>query len=136
MRYCSLTSPLHSSQVQTLLWTRYADLRDLQYSCWKVRGEERACSRCPQCLRLALGALALGDAPGRMGIDLVQLLVSMRGWRPKSAGTGPGDDLPRAVTDRGLAAQVASSFERHPVRPVAPALAHPPPHRSLCPPDL
>jgi len=136
MRYCSLTSPLHSSQVQTLLWTRYADLRDLQYSCWKVRGEERACSRCPQCLRLALGALALGDAPGRMGIDLVQLLVSMRGWRPKSAGTGPGDDLPRAVTERGLAAQVASSFERTPVGRVARVLAHPRGPWSLGPREL
>src|SRR5262245_13021931 len=32
IRYSSLTAPLHSEQVQQLLWTRYRDLRELKYS--------------------------------------------------------------------------------------------------------
>jgi hypothetical protein len=136
MRYSSLTSALHSYQVQTLLWRRYADLRDLQYSCWMVRGEESTCSRCSQCLRLAMCALALGDVPARMGVDLVQLLTSMRGWRLESAGTDPGDSLPRAVTGRRLHAQVASFFDLTPVDRVSRVLAHPHGRWSLSPREL
>jgi hypothetical protein len=136
VRYSSLTSALHSYQVQTLLWTRYADLRDLQYSCWRVRGEESTCSRCPQCLRLALCALSLGDAPGRMGIDLVRLLTSMRGWRPGSAGTGPGESLPQAVTSRALDGEIASFLGLTPVERVARVLAHPRGRWSLRPRQL
>src|SRR5678816_80962 len=58
MRYGSLTWPLYSSHVQHLLWSRYPDLSDLQYSCWLVAKDEAMCSRCRQCLRLAVVALA------------------------------------------------------------------------------
>jgi hypothetical protein len=133
IHYCSLTSALHNHQVQRLLWTRYADLRDLQYSCWKVRGEESTCSRCVQCLRLAMCALALGDTPERMGIDLATLLISMRAWRPKAPGTTPEDDLPRAVIGRRLAAQITSFLELTPLDRVARVLAHPKGRWSLSP---
>jgi hypothetical protein len=90
MRYGSLISALYSSQVQQLLWQRYGDLCDLQYSCWRVAAGEATCSRCSQCLRVALGALAAGGAPERMGIDLVRLLPAMRDWAPGEAAA-PGD---------------------------------------------
>ena len=83
IRYSSLTAPLHSEQVQQLLWTRYRDLRDLQYSCWQVPPDEATCSRCPQCLRLAMGVLALGDNPAPMGVNLPRLLRAMREWEPR-----------------------------------------------------
>jgi len=44
--YCSLTSPLHNNQVQRLLWSRYAGVCELQYSCWLVKTNEAACSAC------------------------------------------------------------------------------------------
>jgi hypothetical protein len=133
IHYCSLTSALHSHQVQTLLWTRYADLRDLQYSCWNVRGEESACSRCSQCLRLAMCALALGDTPERMGIDLARVLIAMRAWRPKAAGTTPERDLPQVVVGRQLGAQLTSFLELTPLDRVARLLAHPQGRLSLSP---
>jgi hypothetical protein len=79
----SLTSPLYSYQVQQMLWTRYRDLRDLQYSCWQVRGDQMTCSACSQCLRLSIGALALGEQPKVCGFDLTKVLIEMKGWRPR-----------------------------------------------------
>lgn len=90
MRYGSLISALYSSQVQQLLWQRYGDLCDLQYSCWRVAAGEATCSRCSQCLRVALGALAAGGAPERMGIDLIRLLPAMRDWAPEEAAAPGG----------------------------------------------
>ncbi len=81
MRFGSLTSALHSAQVQRLLWTRYPDLRGLQYSCWRARRDQAACSACSQCLRTALDALAVGGDPAEMGIDLLRLLPRVRGWQ-------------------------------------------------------
>src|SRR5262249_34892208 len=63
----SLTWPLYSMQVQQLLWARYPDLCDLQYSCWRVEKGQAACSQCEQCLRISLTALASGADPERMG---------------------------------------------------------------------
>ncbi|HWC01982.1 MAG TPA: hypothetical protein VHF87_04360 [Methylomirabilota bacterium] len=109
VRYCSLTSPLHSYQVQELLWTRYRDLRDLQYSCWQVGPAESACNRCRQCLRLALCALALGDSPRRMGVNLTRLLWSQRGWRLTHLDGGATHNL---LPGR----QVAAALERQTAR--------------------
>jgi hypothetical protein len=85
IRYGSLISPLRSQQVQQLLWQRYPDLSDLQYSCWRVGENEAACSSCSQCLRIAFGALAIGESPERMGIDLVKLMSTMHRWNARTA---------------------------------------------------
>jgi hypothetical protein len=82
--YSSLTSPLHNSHVQRLLWERYPDVRSLQYSCWRVTDGQSACSACSQCLRVAIGALAAGGDPSDMGIDLAQVLRETKDWKPKS----------------------------------------------------
>ncbi len=74
IRFGSLTWPLYSIQVQQLLWARYSDLCDLQYSCWRVRPGEGTCSECEQCFRIAMTALASGHNPERMGIDLRKVL--------------------------------------------------------------
>jgi hypothetical protein len=92
-QYGSLTSPLHAAQVQQLLWTRYPDIRDLQYSCWKVGLNEKQCSRCPSCLQMALCALAMGMNPEVMGIDLVTLFNRMSDWSPQEASTDPRRQL-------------------------------------------
>lgn len=114
LRYGSTNYPLRSGQVQRLLWTRYHDLRDLQYSCWRVGPDDAACSACAQCLRVALTALAAGGDPAVMGIDLVRLLPALRDWEPAEPS---GDDLP---DDR-----VKASLHGHVVRElqaVSPAL--------------
>jgi 7-cyano-7-deazaguanine synthase in queuosine biosynthesis len=120
LRYGSLISALHSEQVQRLLWTRYADLCDLQYSCWRVGEGESACSRCSQCLRVALGVLALGERPERMGIALVPLLLAMADWQPSESANGA---LPDAVVRRRLHAQVMSSIAATPPSRVLAAVA-------------
>jgi hypothetical protein len=79
----SLTPPLYSGQVQSLLWNRYPDLSDLQFSCWNVTGGSQMCSSCSQCLRIAFVALADGKSPARIGLDLRRLLETMSTWRPK-----------------------------------------------------
>jgi hypothetical protein len=146
LRYGSLLAPLYSGQVQQLLWTRYRDLCDLQYSCWRVGAGEATCSRCSQCLRVALGALALGDSPERMGIDLVCLLPAMRDWQPAAplrlaggpapaagapppAAAGPppaapaAPELPAVTVARRLRRQVLRSLAATPTVRVAAALA-------------
>jgi hypothetical protein len=126
VRYGSLISALYSAQVQTLLWTRYGDLRDLQYSCWRVPATGGAtCSACSQCLRLALTALALGDNPQRMGIDLAKLLVAMRDWSPAAPlhATAGGALLPSALIARRLRRQSLRSLAATPTARVAGALA-------------
>ena len=94
LSYGSLTAPLHNSQVQRLLWTRYRDISDLQYSCWRVAPGESACSACSQCLRITMGALEAGGDPAAMGIDLAKVLRETRTWAPKPAAAEnalPGD---------------------------------------------
>ena len=102
LRYGSLTWPLYSAHVQHLLWSRYPDLSDLQYSCWLVGKDEAACSRCAQCLRLAVTALEGGFDPQRMGIDLETMAAFMPKWKPKWAGaSGPAPDAtPREHVSR------------------------------------
>jgi hypothetical protein len=107
-----------------LLWQRYPDLTDLQYSCWRLGPDEAACSRCTQCFRLALGALGAGGSPSRMGIDLARLLTAMGDWRPPDP---PGDlpGLPRDLVARRLHAQIVRSVRSLPTRRMAAALARP-----------
>jgi hypothetical protein len=119
--YSSLTTPLHSEQVQHLLWRRYPDLCDLQYSCWRVGPEEATCSRCKQCFRLALGALRAGGSPSRMGIDLARLLVAMGSWRPPDFASRPG--LPGDLVGRRLHAQTVRAVRALSTPHMAAALA-------------
>ena len=102
--YGSLTWPLHSGQVLELLWTRYPDLADLQYSCWKVAPDQAACSRCSQCFRIALGILAAGGRPERVGIDLPTVLRANAGW--ESRWPSAPDALPKERVGADLRADV------------------------------
>ena len=111
LSYSSLTSPLHSAQVQELVWTRYRDLRDLQYSCWRVRGNNSVCNECPQCLRIAFAALALGDKPSLIGVDLVKLLSSQRDWKPRSLSKIASPVLPNDLISCHLHAQTLRTIE-------------------------
>jgi hypothetical protein len=73
-------------QVQELLWARYPDLCDLQYSCWRVAKDEETCSGCSQCLRIAMTALAAGRDPQRMGINLRKIFDFASRWEPAAQG--------------------------------------------------
>ncbi|HVT58435.1 MAG TPA: hypothetical protein VHR45_08540 [Thermoanaerobaculia bacterium] len=130
LRYGSLISALHSEQVQLLLWTRYTDLCDLQYSCWRVGANEAACSRCSQCLRVALSLLALGERPERMGIDLVTLFPALADWRPREIANGA---LPAAIVAARLHAQVVRALAATAPSRVLAALAAGGPARLLQP---
>jgi hypothetical protein len=81
-KFGSLNWPLHSLHVQQLLWARYPNICDLQYSCWRVREGQATCSACEQCLRIAVTALEVGHDPQRMGIDLVKLIGFASKWEP------------------------------------------------------
>ncbi len=131
LRYSSLTSSLHSFQVQQLLWTRYADLRDLQYSCWRVKTEEAACNQCNDCLRLAMVVLALGDTPARMRVDLVRLLWARRRWRPRVRQQAGRPPLPGDIVGNRLDAQTSRAIAATPLRRVAKAIAKDCPARLL-----
>ena len=112
IRYGSLTWPLYSEHVQHLLWTRYPDLSDLQYSCWLVGRDEAACSRCAHCLRLAMIALAGGYDPQRMGIDLETLAAFMPTWKTKWTGSAGPDATPREIVARRFERLACESIRR------------------------
>ena len=116
----TLTAALHAHQVQRLLVTRYADLRDLQYSCWSVGEREAACSRCSKCLTVALGILAAGGDPADVGIDLGALLVAKADFRFEAPGPSalPGDLVARRIRE-----QRVRDLRAIPGRRVAAALA-------------
>jgi hypothetical protein len=112
MRYGSLTWPLYSLHVQRLLWTRYPDLCDLQYSCWLVAKDEAACSRCPQCLRLACVALEGRHDPQRMGMDLEKLAAFACTWKPRWTGSPGPDGTPRELVSRRFERLLCDSIRR------------------------
>jgi hypothetical protein len=112
MRYSSLTWPLYSSHVQHLLWSRYPDLSDLQYSCYRVAKDEAMCSRCPQCLRLAVVALAAGFDPRRMGIDFGKLMKFADEWKPRFDGPPAPDALPSEIGSRRFEQLMADAIRR------------------------
>lgn len=115
VHYGSLTLPLWSAQVQGLLWKRYPDICDLQYSCWRVQDGESACGRCSQCLRISLCALAAGEDPGRMGMDLARVLWSMRHWTPTPLSEGGRQGLRAKVVGRSLQLQVVRHIQATPL---------------------
>lgn len=112
LSYCSLTSPLHSYQVQELLWTRYRDLSQFQYSCWRVRDGDWVCNGCSQCLRIAFMILALGESPSSVGFDFIKLLNSMGDWTPKLLAERVRADLPSEIVTAGLHLQAARAISR------------------------
>jgi hypothetical protein len=88
-RFGALIWPLYSTQVQQLLWARYPDLCDLQYSCWRVQPGQKTCSRCEQCLRIAMTALVDGHNPERMGIDLDSIIAYALEWAREPTPSKP-----------------------------------------------
>ncbi|MGK2876954.1 MAG: DegT/DnrJ/EryC1/StrS family aminotransferase [Solirubrobacterales bacterium] len=105
--HCGLTYPLHQFQVQRLLGRRYADVRDLQYSCWSQRPGEDVCSRCRECFGIAVNLMTDDLAPIDIGIDLNELLPAMRDWKP---GGDPG--RPRGIVGALAAAQGDAQYLR------------------------
>ena len=100
----SLTSSLRQFQVQRLLAERYASLRDLQYSCWELTRDQPACSRCAECRKIAFNLLADGVPPAVAGIDLLELLLSLRDWSPgqRHLSAPPSNGaVPRELAGRG-----------------------------------
>jgi hypothetical protein len=98
--------------VQHLLWQRYPDLCDLQYSCWRVGKNEAACSRCAQCLRIAVSALAAGFDPQRMGIDLDTLAAFIPTWTTKWTGEAGPDATPREIVSRRFERLMCDAIRR------------------------
>jgi hypothetical protein len=104
IHFSSLIWPLYSMQVQQILWARYPDLCDLQYSCWRVGKGQATCSNCEQCFRIAVTALASGHDPRRMGIDLRKVLKFARSWKPRTHGILPQDIAAQRSDQRVLEA--------------------------------
>ena len=113
--YGSLISALHSSQVQQLLTTRYTDLRDLQFSCWRTTEERRACSKCSECKRLGWLALSLGEAPSELGIDLLYMLLN---YDDPEVASRVHTYPPSAETSARMKAQTADAVSKVPMRRV------------------
>lgn len=117
--YCSLTAPLHSGQIQHILWNRYPDLRAMQFSCWAVTAQAPMCNSCSQCLRIALTALANGFDPAEMGADLEGALISQRNWETKARWAGDQTVLPKVRVSGRLHAQMLDCIRRLTVASVA-----------------
>ena len=63
-------SPAYPSHMQELLARHGRDVVDLQLSCfWMVDDDQRYCSRCAKCFRIALNLMATGIDPALLGID-------------------------------------------------------------------
>jgi hypothetical protein len=129
----SLISSLHSYQAQELLWTRYDDLCDLQYSCWRTRTGEMMCNQCGQCLRIALCALALGKRASRMGADWSTLLNEMRDWRPKILNKPLEAAMPTEIVSDQLHSQVLRDLRAVSWRDIAQTIARDKPWDLLTP---
>jgi exopolysaccharide biosynthesis predicted pyruvyltransferase EpsI len=127
LEYGSLTWPLHSAEILQLLWRRYPDLADLQYSCWKVGPTQAACSRCSQCFRIALGILAAGGHPERVGIDVLTAVEGKTAWRPDWPAAE--DALPEDRMRADLSAGVIRSIQATPVARMLAAIGRSGPRR-------
>jgi hypothetical protein len=76
MRLGSPIYPIHTDQIERLLWSRYPDVAELQFSCWSAAGGAQACSTCQQCVEIALLLLAQGLSPRKAGIDPAQVMAA------------------------------------------------------------
>lgn len=108
--YGGLTYPLLQFQIHRLLNTRFADIRDLQYSCWEQRPGEGACSRCPMCFLGAVNLMSDRVAPHEIDIDLNSVLVAQRDWQPEASPAASGTAVP--VSARKYIQSHASRFFR------------------------
>jgi hypothetical protein len=98
MRVSSLIMPFTQYQLQYLLRTRYADLGDLQISCfWMKDATERSCSRCWKCFRMAVILLSVNDDPATLGIDLSKMFAPGHGLGPSETLQGSTRTLAHAV---------------------------------------
>jgi hypothetical protein len=104
--YSSVSSPLHQDSVQRLLWTRYRDLADLQYSCWNVPLDAAACSQCASCLKNAMCVLAVNGDPALIGIDLPTLLAKLWRWNPWEA-----DERAKSGVRGSIPAQIVANIK-------------------------
>lgn len=112
----SLISPLRSGHAQALLWQRYRDLADLQYSCWLVKEPDAACSACDKCALVAFRLLCTGHDPGAVGIDLPRVLAWIEGWQPAPEAPG-GSRLPTHKVGRDLDRELAWLVAHVPLGP-------------------
>jgi hypothetical protein len=112
IHFGSLIWPLYSIQVQQILWARYPDLCDLQYSCWRVGQGQATCSNCEQCLRIAVTALSSGHDPRRMGIDLRKVFKFARTWTPRRHGSETAPILPQDIAGRRSDDRVIDAIRR------------------------
>ena len=132
LRYGSLTASLHNyPQVQTLLWTRYQEISDLQYSCWRLHRNEAACSGCELCFNAALCALFNGGNPARMGIDMVKLFKSKKDWKPREESPAVGGLPPERSLMRKIDAHMVHYIQHIPLRRVLELIAGRRPPRPL-----
>ena len=112
MNLSSLIMPFTQFQLQSLLRTRYADLGDLQISCfWMKEDTERSCSRCWKCFRSAMILLSHGEDPASLDIDVSKLFAAGNTFGPTPSLVGTGRTIAHAVkiTDR---AAVKNYFPR------------------------
>ncbi|MFC1664140.1 hypothetical protein ACFL17_00745 [Pseudomonadota bacterium] len=93
VNYGSLIYSLHNHQVQSLLSRRYKDLRHLQFSCWKIKDNQGACSQCGECRLLAFSLLWAGGSPVQMGVDLIVLLNTLDDLRLEQLNDKETDTL-------------------------------------------
>lgn len=131
--YCAMTSALRASQVQQLLWRRYPDLSDLQYSCWLAGRHQKICSRCPQCLRMALGAMGAGGDATRMGVNWIRLLNANADWNPRRVANLDSADNPRVSVGIHLDAQASRALMSIPPAEMAKAIRKSSPFSILTP---
>jgi hypothetical protein len=89
LRLGSVNYPLHITEVMALLWRRYRDVADLQFSCWSAHDGAQACSECGQCAQVAFAILAEGQSPTTAGIDPIRLLRADAPWRTDVPGPRP-----------------------------------------------
>jgi hypothetical protein len=114
LNYGSLIPPLFRYHVQTLLWQRYPQISDLQYSCWLVKGNEYSCNRCIKCFVLAMREYALGADTAKMHVDWVTMLNEFRDWKPRMDPHGDKPLLPRDTHWVTTDEQIARDLERVP----------------------
>lgn len=105
MDVSSLLIPFNHFQIEYLIRKRYPDLADLQISCfWMESPDERSCSRCSKCFRVACLLLALGEDPASLDVDLTKLFMPPRGFDPIHAQMrGPTIAHALATMDRAVA---------------------------------
>ena len=105
----SLILPFTQFQLQSLLRKRYADLGDLQISCfWMKEDTERWCNQCWKCFRAAMILLAHGQDPATLDLDLYKMFGPGSAFAPKSSVVGATRTVAHAA--RILDTQAVKSY--------------------------